>query len=924
MAANIERIDSVETLEAKLVEMRKAQAIYSKFTQEQVDEICLQAAMAADKARIPLAKMACAETGMGVVEDKVIKNNYASEHIHNYFRHVKTCGVIEEDKAFGTKRIAEPMGVVGAVTPTTNPTSTAIYKVLICLKTRNAILVSPHPTAKRCTIEAVRIMKEAAEKAGLPENVICWIDESSIEMTQVMMREVDVIMATGGSGMVKAAYSSGTPAIGVGPGNCNVVFEESCDIRNAVASTIHSKTFDNGMICACEQHITVMDSIYDKVKEEFRRSRCYFLNKEEAAKVAEVFFNPKNHGVKPTAVGRPATKLAEMAGVKVPPDTKVLIAETDDTSHDNPWANEKLCTVLGMFRAKTFEEAMDICYKLVSEGGAGHSAALYINPAEKEKIEAFGLKMKAGRVIVNTPTSFGGLGDLYNFNIAPSLTLGPGTFGGSSYMGNTNIEQLLNIKTVVERRENMLWLRLPEKVYFKQGCTPVALRELRDVYHSKKAFVVTDANLFEIGMCTPILQQLKEMGIETSIFYDIRVDPQIQDAMKGLPMMHEFKPDTIIAIGGGSAIDTAKIMWLMYEHPEEDFLDLATVFIDIRKRVYEFPEMGKKCRLVCIPTTAGTGSEATPFTIISDANTGAKWPLADYSILPDMAIVDADNMMNMPRSVTRASGYDVLTHAVEAYVSIMASDYTDGFCLIAIRNVFKYLGRAYKYGAKDPEARNKMADASCLAGIAFGNAMLGVNHSMAHKLGGWHHIPHGTANALLFPEVCRYNAQRFPTKMGTFSQYQYPHAFERYVEIAEFMGMKGKTDEESFENFIKASEDLRHEIEIPDSIYEYGIENHVESLKEENFMATLDEMCENAFNDECTGASPVYPLISEIRDTFLRAYWGKLYPEKAKAGFAPAKAEMFPNPFGSDYEVDMRGVELKKEEAPAPKEAKKK
>nr|WP_325303286.1 bifunctional acetaldehyde-CoA/alcohol dehydrogenase [uncultured Dysosmobacter sp.] len=915
MAKKIDRIDSVETLEAKLAEMRKAQAVFATFTQEQVDEICKQAAMAADKARIPLAKMAHAETGMGVVEDKVIKNNYASEHVHNYFRNVKTCGVIEENKAAGTKRIAEPVGVVGAVTPTTNPTSTCIFKILICLKTRNAILISPHPTAKRCTIEAARIMREAAEKAGLPENIICWMDEGSIEMTQVMMKEVNLIMATGGAGMVKAAYSSGTPAIGVGPGNCNVIFDDTCDIKNAVSSTIHSKTFDNGMICAAEQHITVLDSIYDKVKKEFQESRCYFLTPEESARVGEVFFNPATHGVKASAVGRPAVKLAEMAGVKVPADTKVLIAETDDSSHDNPWANEKLCPVLGMYRAKNFNEALDLCAKLVSEGGAGHSGALYVDPNEREKIDAFGLRMKAGRILINTPTTFGGLGDLYNFDIAPSLTLGPGTFGGSSFMGQTNIMQLLNIKTVAERRENMLWLRLPEKVYFKKGCTSVALKELKDYYHSKKAFVVTDANLFEIGMCQPILDQLTEMGIATSIFYDIRVDPQIQDAMKGLPAMHEFQPDVIIAIGGGSAIDTAKIMWLMYEHPEENFLDLATVFIDIRKRVYEFPKMGQKAKLVCIPTTAGTGSEVTPFTIISDANTGAKWPLADYELLPTMAIVDADNMMNMPKGVTRASGYDVLTHAVEAYVSVMASDYTDGFALTAIKSVFNYLPRAYKYGAKDPEARIKMADASCLAGIAFANAFLGANHSLAHKLGGWHHIPHGTANALLFTEVCKYNAQRTPTKMGTFSQYKYPHAFERYVEIAEFCGMKGKNDVETFNNFIKAAEDLKAAIDIPASIHDYGID-------EKTFMAGLDEMSENAFNDECTGANPVYPLISEIREIYLRAYWGKEYDAKVKAGIPAAEPQMFSNPFGSDYEVQLNGVELAPPAAPEAPEKK--
>ena len=915
MAKKVELVNSVETLQAKLAEMRQAQAVYATFTQEQVDEICKQAAMAADKARIPLAKMAHYETGMGVIEDKVIKNNFASEHVFNYFRNMKTCGVISENKEAGTMRIAEPMGIVGAVTPTTNPTSTAIYKILICLKTRNAILLSPHPTAKRCTIEAARIMNEAAMKAGLPENIISWIDESSIEMSQVMMKEVDVIMATGGAGMVKAAYSSGTPAIGVGPGNCNVVLDDTCDVRHAVASIIHSKTFDNGMICAAEQHITVLDSIYDKVKKELQDSRCYFLNKEEAVKVGELFFNAATHGVKAGAVGRPAVKLAEMAGITVPADTKVLIAETDDTSHDNPWANEKLCPVLGMYRAKSFEEACEICYKLVLEGGAGHSAALYVDPMEREKIKAFGLKMKAGRVIINMPTTFAGIGDLYNFDTAPSLTLGPGTYGGSSFMGQTNVEQLLNIKTVAERRENMLWLRVPEKLYFKKGGTSVALKELRDEYHCKKAFIITDATLFELGVCNPVIAQLESMGIQTSCFYNIRVDPQIQDAMKGMQAMHNFQPDVIIAIGGGSAIDTAKIMWLMYEHPEENFLDLATVFIDIRKRVYKFPKMGVKAKLVCIPTTAGTGSEVTPFTIISDAETGAKWPLADYELLPTMAIVDADFMMNMPKGVTRASGYDVLTHAVEAYVSVFANDYTNGFALTAIKNVFKYLPRAYANGAKDEEARIKMADASCLAGIAFANAMLGINHSLAHKLGGWHHIPHGTANALLFTEVCKFNATKAPTKMGTFSQYKYPQAFERYVEIAEYCGFKGKDDQETFQNFLQAAEDLKKAIDIPASIHEYGID-------EEKFYKDLDEMAENAFNDECTGGNPVYPLISDLRDVYLRAYWGDKYEEKKKEGFPAVKVQMFPNHFGSDYEINLNGVELPQpvvEEKPAKK-----
>ncbi len=878
MIKNFEKIDSIESLEAKLSEMRKAEEVYREFTQEQVDKICLAAANAADKARIPLAIMAHEETGMGCIEDKIIKNNYAAEHTHNKYRHTKTCGVIERDDAFGIARVAAPVGIICAITPTTNPTSTAIYKILLALKTRNAILISPHPNAKKSTCEAARIMLEAAVAEGAPDHIIGWIDEPSLEVGGAAMKKCDMILATGGEGMVRAAYSSGTPAIGVGPGNCNVIFDDTCDIKNAVASTIHSKTFDNGMICASEQHITVLESIYDKVKKEFEESRCYFLDEEEARKVSQVFFNAVNHGVNASAVGQSAVRLAEMAGIKVPEDTKVLIAETTDTSHDNPWANEKLCPVLGMFRAKNFEEAMDICDKLVFEGGAGHTAALYVEPAERAKIDAFGKKMKAGRCIINTPTAFGGIGDLYNFALEPSLTLGPGSYGRSSYMGNLGVMQLLNIKNVVERRENMLWLRVPEKVYFKRGCAPVALMELKDEYHAKKAFIVTDANLLNLGICQPVIDQLSEMGIASTIFSDIEVDPKIQDAMKGLPTMDSFQPDIIIAVGGGSAIDTAKIMWVLYEHPEyrEHWLDLATVFIDIRKRVIKFPKMGQKARLVCIPTTAGTGSEVTPFTIISDAETGMKWPLADYEILPTMAIVDADYMMNMPPSVTRASGYDVLTHAVEAYVSVMASDYTNGFALTAIKNVFKYLPRAYKNGAADPEARIKMADASCLAGIAFANAFLGINHSLAHKLGGYHHLPHGSANAVLFTEICKFNAQRQPAKMGIFSQYKYPQAFERYVEIAEYCGMKGKNDQETFDNFIKASEELKETLDIPMSIHEYGI-------AEEDFMDTLDEMAENAFNDQCTGANPVFPLLPEIKDLYLRAYWGSEYDKKVKS-----------------------------------------
>lgn len=881
-------VDSVERLEEEIALVRAAQKEYAGFTQEQVDKIFFAAAMAANKMRIPLAKLAVEETGMGVVEDKVIKNHFASEYIYNAYRNTKTCGVIEEDKAFGITKIADPIGVIAAVIPTTNPTSTAIFKTLACLKTRNGIIISPHPRAKRSTAEAARIVLEAAIEAGAPEHIISWIDVPSLDMTNLVMKECDCILATGGPGMVRSAYSSGKPALGVGAGNVPAIIDESADILLAVNSIIHSKTFDNGMICASEQHITVLASVYDEVKRLLKEARCYFLNDEEAAKVADVFFNAKTHGVKPDAVGQTACRLAEMAGIEVPYDTKVLIHETDDTSHDCPWANEKLTTLLGMYKAETLDEAFDICYKLVLEGGAGHSAALYIDPTEEEKITRFGLRMKAGRILINQPTSFGGIGDLYNFGLAPSLTLGPGSVGHSAFMGNTHYEQLLDIKTVTLRKENMLWLQLPKKVYYKTGCTPVALREMKEVYNFKRAFIITDSTLYQLGACDAIINQLRDMGIETAEFFDIRVDPQIQDAMKGLPKMHEFEPDVIIAVGGGSAIDTAKIMWIMYEHPEEGFLDMATTFLDIRKRIRFFPQMGKKAKLVCIPTTAGTGSECTPFTIISDANTGMKWPLIGYEMMPEMAIVDADNMMKLPPRATQASGYDVLTHAVEAYVSTFATEYTNGMCRDATKMVFDYLPRAY-YSAfrdakPDPVAREKMANASALAGIAFANAFLGINHSLSHKLGGWFHIPHGTANALLFPFVCRFNAQRHPYKMGTFSQYKYPQAFERYVELGELIGVKGKTDEQTFENWIKACEQLKKDIDIPETILDWLLEAHPEKTAEEwetEFLAAVDQMSEWAFHDACTGCNPVYPTIAELKGCYLKAFYGeKKYAEK--------------------------------------------
>ena len=864
------RITNVEQLKVRLEEMREAQRKFSLFTQEQVDRIFYEAAMAANHQRIPLAKLAAEETGMGVVEDKVIKNHYAAEYIYNKYKNEKTCGVIEDDPAFGYKRIAEPIGLIAAVIPTTNPTSTAIFKTLISLKTRNAIIISPHPRAKKCTIAAAKVVLDAAVKAGAPEGIISWIDEPSIELTNELMRSADTILATGGPGMVTAAYSSGKPALGVGPGNTPAIIDDSADILMAVNSVIHSKTFDNGMICASEQSVIVLDSIYEAVKKEFTRRKCYVLNKKEKEKVAAIILSPAGT-VNAKIVGQPAPVIAKMAGVDVPADTKIIIGEVDSVDISEPFAHEKLSPVLAMYRAATFDEAIYKAEQLVKDGGYGHTSALYVNPNTedgKAKMKKHQAAMKTCRILVNTPSSQGGIGDLYNFRLLPSLTLGCGSWGGNSVSENVGIRQLINIKTVAERRENMLWLRTPEKVYFKRGCMPVALDELGTIMHKKRAFIVTDTFLYKNGYTKPITDKLDQMGIVYSCFYDVEPDPKLKCAKAGAEQMRSFEPDTIIALGGGSAMDAAKIMWVMYEHPEVDFMDMAMDFMDIRKRVYTFPKMGEKAYFVAIPTSAGTGSEVTPFAIITDEATGKKWPLADYQLLPNMSIVDADNMMNMPKGLTSASGIDVMTHALEAYVSVMASDYTDGLALKAIKNVFTYLLRAYEYGAADAEAREKMANASCMAGLAFANAFLGVNHSLAHKLGAFHHLPHGVANALVLTYVIRYNAAEAPAKMGTFPQYQYPHAFERYVEAARFAGITGKDDQEVFENFIQALEELKAKIGIKKTIADYGI-------SEKDFLATLDEMVEQAFDDQCTGANPRYPLMSELKEIYLKAYYGK-------------------------------------------------
>lgn len=860
-------VDSVETLQAKMTAMREAQKVFATFTQEQVDKIFFEAAMAANKARIPLAKMAVEETGRGVLEDKVIKNHYAAEYIYNAFKDTKTCGVIEENAAFGTKKIADPIGLVAAVIPTTNPTSTAIFKTLICLKTRNAIIISPHPSAKACTIEAAKVVLNAAVKAGAPEGIIGWIDVPSLELTNMVMKESDIILATGGPGMVKAAYSSGKPALGVGAGNTPVVIDDTADIKLAVSSIIHSKTFDNGMICASEQSVTVLDSIYNDVKKEFAYRGCYFLKKgDELDKVRKTII--VNGALNAKIPGKSAYEIAQMAGVNVPEDTKILIGEVESVDQTEEFAHEKLSPVLAMYKAKTFDEALEKAEKLVAGGGLGHTASLYVHPSQTEKIAKHAQAMKTCRILVNTPSSHGGIGDLYNFNLAPSLTLGCGSWGGNSVSENVGVKHLINVKTVAERRENMLWFRTPEKVYFKKGCMPVALDELKNVLGKKKAFIVTDSFLYHNGYVSAIEAKLDEMGIQHTCFFEVAPDPTLQCARKGAEMMTAFQPDTIIALGGGSAMDAAKIMWVMYEHPDANFEDMAMDFMDIRKRVFTFPKMGEKAYFVAIPTSSGTGSEVTPFAIITDADTGVKWPIADYELLPNMAIVDVDNMMTQPKGLTSASGIDVMTHAIEAYVSIMATDYTDGLALKAVKMVFENLPSAYENGANDPQAREMMANASCMAGMAFANAFLGVNHSMAHKLGAFHHLPHGIANAVLLTEVIRYNSEEVPTKMGTFSQYAYPHARARYAEIGRFVGCTGKNDEEVVEQLIAKLEDLKEKVGIKKNIKEYGID-------EKYFMETLDEMSEQAFNDQCTGANPRYPLIKEIKELYKKCYFGK-------------------------------------------------
>ena len=850
-------------LTAALERCRQAQSVFAEYTQEQVDKIFKAAAVAANKMRIPLAKMAVEETGMGIVEDKVIKNHYAAEYIYNAYKDTRTCGVIETDEAFGIQRIAEPIGVVAAVIPTTNPTSTAIFKTLICLKTRNAIVISPHPRAKKCTIAAARVVLEAAVEAGAPEGLISWIEQPSLELTNQLMREADLILATGGPGMVKAAYSSGKPALGVGPGNTPAVIDDSADILLAVSSVIHSKTFDNGMICASEQSVVVLDSVYDAVRAEFAARGCHLLTAEETEKLRGTIL--VNGALNAKIVGQSAHTIAAMAGVDVPENTKILIGEVTSTALSEAFAHEKLSPVLAMYRAKDFEDALRIADRLVRDGGFGHTASVYLDPVgAKQKLDAFAHAMKACRILVNTPSSQGGIGDLYNFRLAPSLTLGCGSWGGNSVSENVGVKHLLNIKTVAIRRENMLWFRAPENVYFKKGCLPVALAELKG---HRKAFIVTDSFLYNNGYTRPVEEKLDEMGIAHTTFYNVAPDPSLACAREGAAQMAAFQPDLILAIGGGSAMDAGKIMWVLYEHPEADFLDMAMRFMDIRKRVYTFPKMGEKAYFVAIPTSAGTGSEVTPFAVITDESTGVKYPLADYELLPKMAIVDADMMMNAPRGLTAASGIDAVTHALEAYASIMATDYTDGLALRSLKLIFENLPAAYEQGAKAPRARENMANAATMAGMAFANAFLGVCHSMAHKLGAFHHLPHGIANALLIRQVLRFNAAEVPVKMGTFSQYDHPHTLARYAEVADYLKLGGNTDEEKLKKLIDAITELMHKIGIHNTIREYGV-------SEEAFLGRLDEMVEQAFDDQCTGANPRYPLMKEIKEMYLNAYYG--------------------------------------------------
>ena len=877
------KVTNAQELTARIKQLREAQKKFATYTQEQVDEIFRQAALAANHNRIKLAKLAVEETGMGIVEDKVVKNNFAAEYIYNQYKNMKTCGVLEEDKTSGITKVAEPIGVISAIVPTTNPTSTAIFKCLIALKTRNAIIISPHPRAKNATIEAARIVLEAAVKAGAPEGIIGWIDQPSVELSQNVMRESDIILATGGPAMVKAAYSSGRPALGVGAGNTPAIIDESAHIKMAVNSILLSKTFDNGVICASEQSIIVLEEVYDEVKKELAERGAYILKGEEIDKVRSIILNEKG-GLNADMVGQSAYKIAKMAGVNVPESAKVLVGEVTSVELEEPFSHEKLSPVLAMYKAKSFEEALDKADRLIELGGMGHTSVLYTDQLKnRDRVLTFGERMKTARTLINMPAAQGAIGDLFNFKLAPSLTLGCGSWGGNSVSENVGPKHLINVKSIAERRENMLWFRVPEKTYFKYGCLPVALAELGEM-GKKKAFIVTDKVLFEMGYTNKVTEVLEAQGIQYKIFSDVEPDPTLRCARAGAAEMTNFQPDVVISLGGGSAMDAAKIMWVMYEHPEVNFHDLAMTFIDIRKRIYKFPTMGQKAMMVAIATSAGTGSEVTPFAVITDEETGVKYPLADYELTPDMAIVDAELMMTSPKGLTACAGIDVLVHAVEAYVSVMASEYTNGLALEAIRLVFKYLPDAYNEGTTNIKAREKMAHASCMAGMAFSNAFLGINHSMAHKLGAFHHLPHGMANSLVMKEVIKFNATDAPTKQAAFAQYKYPNAAWRYAKIADHLGLGGNTEAEKVELLLKAIDELQNKVNMPKTIKDAGV-------SEVKFFETLDEMVEQAFDDQCTGANPRYPLMKELKEMYITSYYGENAKNEAKAEAAIAKKE---------------------------------
>ena len=877
------KVTNAQELTARIKQLREAQKKFATYTQEQVDEIFRQAALAANHNRIKLAKLAVEETGMGIVEDKVVKNNFAAEYIYNQYKNMKTCGVLEEDKTSGITKVAEPIGVISAIVPTTNPTSTAIFKCLIALKTRNAIIISPHPRAKNATIEAARIVLEAAVKAGAPEGIIGWIDQPSVELSQNVMRESDIILATGGPAMVKAAYSSGRPALGVGAGNTPAIIDESAHIKMAVNSILLSKTFDNGVICASEQSIIVLEEVYDEVKKELAERGAYILKGEEIDKVRSIILNEKG-GLNADMVGQSAYKIAKMAGVNVPESAKVLVGEVTSVELEEPFSHEKLSPVLAMYKAKSFEEALDKADRLIELGGMGHTSVLYTDQLKnRDRVLTFGERMKTARTLINMPAAQGAIGDLFNFKLAPSLTLGCGSWGGNSVSENVGPKHLINVKSIAERRENMLWFRVPEKTYFKYGCLPVALAELGEM-GKKKAFIVTDKVLFEMGYTNKVTEVLEAQGIQYKIFSDVEPDPTLRCARAGAAEMTNFQPDVIISLGGGSAMDAAKIMWVMYEHPEVNFHDLAMTFMDIRKRIYKFPTMGQKAMMVAIATSAGTGSEVTPFAVITDEETGVKYPLADYELTPDMAIVDAELMMTSPKGLTACAGIDVLVHAVEAYVSVMASEYTNGLALEAIRLVFKYLPGAYNEGTTNIKAREKMAHASCMAGMAFSNAFLGINHSMAHKLGAFHHLPHGMANSLVMKEVIKFNATDAPTKQAAFAQYKYPNAAWRYAKIADHLGLGGNTETEKVELLLKAIDELQNKVNMPKTIKDAGV-------SEVKFFETLDEMVEQAFDDQCTGANPRYPLMKELKEMYITSYYGENAKNEAKAEAATTKKE---------------------------------